>query len=95
MGSCATGRASRGPSGSGRASVFVQVSGSLQAGLDLVDQLDLRACYAFYAGRADLLRRLARPDDAVVAHRIAVALAPGTAERDFLSAQAQVLRQRP
>jgi RNA polymerase sigma-70 factor, ECF subfamily len=65
-----------------------------QAALDLVDRLDLPDYYAFHAARADLLRRLARPDDAVVAYQTAAALAPGTAERDFLTTQAQVIRER-
>ena len=65
-----------------------------QVALDLVDHLDLPDYYAFHAARADLLRRLARLDDALVAYQTAAALAPGAAERDFLTARAQDIRER-
>jgi len=64
------------------------------AALDLVDQLDLADYHAFHAARADLLRRLGRIEDAIVAYDAASALAPSQAERSHLAAQAAVLRQR-
>jgi RNA polymerase sigma-70 factor, ECF subfamily len=65
-----------------------------QAALDLVEQLDLPDYYAFHAARPDLLRRLDRLDDALVAYQTAAALAPGAAEQDFLTARAQDIRER-
>ena len=65
-----------------------------QAALDLVDQLNLPGYHAFHATRADLLRRLGRIDHAVAAYRAACALAPSSAERDYLAAQAATLRRR-
>jgi RNA polymerase sigma-70 factor (ECF subfamily) len=54
------------------------------AALALVDELDLDNYHAFHATRADLLRRLGRPDEAAAAYERAAALAPTDAERDFL-----------
>jgi len=54
------------------------------AALALVDELDLDNYYPFHATRADLLRRLGRPCDAAAAYARAAALAPTSAERDFL-----------
>jgi RNA polymerase sigma-70 factor (ECF subfamily) len=65
-----------------------------QAALDLVEQLDVPDYYAFHATRADLLRRLGRLDHAAAAYDTAAALAPSTAERNFLAAQSATLRQR-
>ncbi len=65
-----------------------------EAALDLVDQLNLPDYHAYHATRADLLRRLGRPEQAVAAYDAAFALAPSPAERDFLAAQASALRQR-
>jgi RNA polymerase sigma-70 factor, ECF subfamily len=65
-----------------------------QAALDLVDRLNLPDYHAFHATRADLLRRLGRLKHAVVAYDTASALAPSPAERDYLAAQAAILRQR-
>ena len=57
-----------------------------QAGLALVDDLapDLDAYYLFHSARADLLRRLDRPEEAAVAYRRAMALATNEQERAFL-----------
>jgi RNA polymerase sigma-70 factor (ECF subfamily) len=49
-----------------------------------VDELDLDNYYPFHATRADLLRRLGRPGEAVDAYLRAAAMAPTEAERDFL-----------
>ena len=61
------------------------------AALALVDDLDLAGYHLFHATRADLLRRLGRPDEAAVAYDRAASLAPTDAERDFLAGQAQLL----
>jgi hypothetical protein len=42
-----------------------------------------------HASRADLLRRLHRPDEATNAYEMAASLAPTAAERDFLTRQAR------
>jgi len=65
-----------------------------QAALALVDQLDLPDYHAFHATRADLLRRLGRREQAVVAYDVAAALAPTSLERDHLATQAASLRER-
>ena len=55
-------------------------------GLPLVEALaaDLDGYHLFHAARADLLRRLARRDDAAAAYRRALELATNPAERAFL-----------
>ncbi len=58
------------------------------AALALVDDLDLHGYHPFHATRADLLRRLHRPDEAINAYERAASLAPTAAERDFLAGQA-------
>jgi RNA polymerase sigma-70 factor (ECF subfamily) len=65
-----------------------------QVALDLVEKLHLPDYHAFHATRADLLRRLGRVEQAVAAYDTASALAPTSAERDFLGARAAALRQR-
>jgi RNA polymerase sigma-70 factor (ECF subfamily) len=58
-------------------------------GLALIDELEaagsLSDYYLLPATRADLLRRLRRHDEAAVAYRRALELAPTEAERRFLS----------
>jgi RNA polymerase sigma-70 factor (ECF subfamily) len=54
------------------------------AGLALVDRLDLPGYHLLPATRADLLRRLDRPQEAAAAYREAIALAPTDAERRYL-----------
>ena len=61
------------------------------AALTLIDGLNLDGYHPFHATRADLLRRLDRPDDAVHAYETAASLAPTAAERKFLAGQAQLL----
>lgn len=58
-----------------------------QAGLTLVDQLDLDSYHAWHAARADLLRRLHRPAEAAAAYRRAIELSANTAERAYLRAR--------
>jgi RNA polymerase sigma-70 factor, ECF subfamily len=66
-----------------RAIAVAEVRGPAAA-LALVDDLELDSYYLFHATRADLLRRLARTDDAAHAYARAAGLAPSTAERSFL-----------
>jgi RNA polymerase sigma-70 factor (ECF subfamily) len=55
------------------------------AALPLVDELDLDGYHPYHATRADLLRRLGQHHEATVAYQRAAALAPTSAEREFLS----------
>jgi RNA polymerase sigma-70 factor (ECF subfamily) len=57
----------------------------------VVDGLDLDGYHLFHATRADLLRRLDRPDEAVTAYKTAASLAPTAAERNLLASQARLL----
>ena len=57
----------------------------------LVDDLDLGSYHLFHAIRADLLRRLGRPDEAEQAYRAAIAGTQNTAERDFLERRRRAL----
>ncbi len=71
------------------------------AGLGLVEQVEQSGTLSIYhllsATRADLLRRLGRSDEAALAYRRALALAPTDAERRYLSkrlAETSVARER-
>jgi RNA polymerase sigma-70 factor (ECF subfamily) len=66
--------------------VAVAMADGPAAGLRLADRLagDLDDYHLFHAARADLLRRLERPDEARAAYRRALALVTNPAERDFL-----------
>ncbi len=55
-----------------------------EAGLDLVDALDLDGFSLFHAIRADLLRRAGRTDEAAHAYERAIDLTENAAEQDFL-----------
>jgi RNA polymerase sigma-70 factor (ECF subfamily) len=66
-----------------RAIALAEVRGADPA-LVLVDQLDLDDYHLLHATRADLLRRLGRTDDAVLAYTRAIELAPTDTDRDFL-----------
>jgi RNA polymerase sigma-70 factor (ECF subfamily) len=55
-----------------------------EAALTILDELDLDEYHLFHAARADLLRRLGRPDEAAGAYARAAALAASDAERAFL-----------
>ncbi|MEV5535806.1 RNA polymerase sigma factor [Saccharopolyspora shandongensis] len=55
-----------------------------EAGLALVDELDLGGYHVFHTVRADLLRRLGRVEEAVQAYDAAIAGTDNAAERDFL-----------
>ncbi len=62
-----------------------------QAGLAIVDKLDLDSYHAWHVARADLLRRLDRPDEAAAAYRRAIELAGNTAERQYLTGRVEAL----
>jgi len=65
--------------------VAVALSGRLEEGLALVDELDgLGGYHLFHVARADLLRRLERADESAVEYRAALELTANEAERDFL-----------
>jgi RNA polymerase sigma-70 factor (ECF subfamily) len=66
-----------------RAVAVAEVDGP-EVALGLVDQLDLAGYHAWQATRADLLRRLGRPDEAREAYDRAIDLAGNEAERAFL-----------
>jgi RNA polymerase sigma-70 factor (ECF subfamily) len=66
-----------------RAVAVAEVDGA-DAGLALVDALDLDTYHLFHAVRADLLRRLGRDAEAAVAYEAAIARTDNAAERDFL-----------
>jgi RNA polymerase sigma-70 factor (ECF subfamily) len=65
--------------------VAVAMSEGPEAGLERLEQLaELEAYHLLHAARADLLRRLARLDEAAAAYRRARDLATNAAERRFL-----------
>jgi RNA polymerase sigma-70 factor (ECF subfamily) len=65
--------------------VAVAAAESAEAGLAIVDRIGgLDRYYLFHATRADLLRRLARIDEAAAAYGLAAELAPTDVERAFL-----------
>ena len=69
-----------------RAVAVAEVQGPAAA-LDLVAGLDLDRYYLYHAIRADLLRRLGRPDEAARAYEGALALTGNAAERAYLAAR--------
>ena len=72
-----------------RAIALAEVQGP-GAGLTILDGLDLDEYHLFHAARADLLRRLGRPDAAAIAFTRAADLATSDAERAFLVAQVEI-----
>ena len=66
-----------------RAVAVAELDGAA-AGLALVEPLPLAGFHLFHAVRADLLRRLGRHDDAVLAYDAAIAVTTNDAERTFL-----------
>jgi len=65
--------------------VAVAMAGSLDAGLELITQIEgLDDYHLLHAARADLLRRLGRSDEAADSYRQALALAPNAVEHAFL-----------
>jgi RNA polymerase sigma-70 factor (ECF subfamily) len=73
-----------------RAVAVAEVDGP-QAGLDLVDTLDLDGYHLFHSIRADLLRRLGRTADAASAYEAAIAHTENASERTFLERRRQEL----
>lgn len=69
-----------------RAVAIAEVCGGA-AGLALVDALDLPGCHYLPATRAELLRRLDRPEEARAAYHRALALVRDDAERRLLLRQ--------
>jgi RNA polymerase sigma-70 factor, ECF subfamily len=67
-----------------RAIAVAEVEGPA-AGLALFGALDLDDYHPYHAARADLLRRVGRPDEAASAYARAAALAPSEAERRFFA----------
>jgi RNA polymerase sigma-70 factor (ECF subfamily) len=76
-----------------RAVAVAEVEGP-DAGLRLVESLDLGGHHLFHAIRADLLRRLARHAEAALAYEAALAKVGNAAEREFLHRRLQSVRQR-
>ena len=74
--------------------VAVALAEGPATGLALLDALaeELDGYHLLHAARADLLRRLERPEEAAEAYRRALALAPSEPERRFLSGR---LRELP
>jgi RNA polymerase sigma-70 factor (ECF subfamily) len=62
-----------------------------EAGLALLDTLPPMPPLGFHVARADMLRRLGRPDDAVAAYREALASAPSAPEVRFLQRRVAAL----
>jgi RNA polymerase sigma-70 factor (ECF subfamily) len=60
------------------------MSGALAQGLKLMDNLDLDRYYLFHAARADILKRMNRPSEAMEAYRKALALVTNRVEQEFL-----------
>ena len=75
-----------------RAVAVAEVDGPDSA-LALIESLDLGSYYLFHAIRADLLRRLGRRDEAVLAYEAAITRTENAAERDFLRRRRQSLSQ--
>ena len=76
-----------------RAVAVAEVQGPAPA-LALIEELDLDRYYLYHAIRADLLRRLGRPADAVRAYEAALALTENAAERAYLTVRLADERHR-
>ncbi|MGN6677782.1 MAG: RNA polymerase sigma factor [Streptosporangiaceae bacterium] len=76
-----------------RAVALAEVAGP-QAGLEAVDRLELASYHPYHVARADLLRRLGRTDDAVLAYDAALALTANPAEQEFLDLRRRELAER-
>ncbi|HEX6510852.1 MAG TPA: sigma-70 family RNA polymerase sigma factor [Chloroflexota bacterium] len=74
-----------------RAVAVAEVDGPARA-LAIVEGLDLGEFYLFHAIRADLLRRLGRPTEALQGYEAAIARTKNAAERSFLERARQALR---
>ncbi|MFG3581393.1 RNA polymerase sigma factor [Micromonospora chersina] len=77
-----------------RAVALAEVAGPAAA-LAEVDRLDLAGYHVLHAVRADLLRRLDRPGEAMAAYDAAIARTDNAAEREFLRRSRDLLRSHP
>jgi len=73
--------------------VAIAESGDPEAALALVDDLDLDTYHYLHATRAELLRRLDRPEEARSAYKRALALVHSDAERRFLERRLAALQR--
>jgi len=65
--------------------VALALSGRIEEGLELMDELDaLDGYHLLHAARADLLRRLERREEAAASYRSALDLTANEAERRYL-----------
>jgi RNA polymerase sigma-70 factor (ECF subfamily) len=64
--------------------VAIAEAGNVEAGLDLIDRLELDQYVYLHSARAELLRRVDRVDDAEAAYRRALELVHSEAQRIFL-----------
>ncbi len=74
-----------------RAVAVAEVDGP-EAGLALVDALDLDGYYVFHAIRADLLRRLGRNAEAAAAYAAAIERTDNAAEQEYLEGRRDALK---
>jgi|RhiMetdeSRZDD1v2_1073273.scaffolds.fasta_scaffold16382_7 RNA polymerase sigma-70 factor, ECF subfamily len=74
-----------------RAVAVAEVDGP-EAGLALVDALDLDGYYVFHAIRADLLRRLGRNAEAAAAYAAAIERTDNAAEQEYLQGRRDALK---
>jgi RNA polymerase sigma-70 factor (ECF subfamily) len=74
-----------------RAIAVAELDGPTVA-LALVDSLDLDRYYLFHAVRADLLRRLQSPTEAIAAYEAAISRTENETERNFLQGRCRSLR---
>jgi RNA polymerase sigma-70 factor, ECF subfamily len=74
----------------------VSMADGPRAGLDLLARLEesgaLERYHLLHAARADMLRRLGRPADALLAYTRALELAPAAADREFLERRSAEMR---
>jgi RNA polymerase sigma-70 factor (ECF subfamily) len=74
--------------------VALGMSGDPEAGLAVLDTLDLGRYQPFHAARAELLRRAGDPDGADTAYEQAIALSANEVERSELERRRDGLRAR-
>jgi RNA polymerase sigma-70 factor, ECF subfamily len=71
--------------------VAVAEAGEVEAGLELIDRLELEHYHHLHVARAELLRRLGRTDDSRAAYEQALALVEPGPERTFLERRREEL----
>jgi RNA polymerase sigma-70 factor (ECF subfamily) len=76
-----------------RAVAVAEIHGPRKA-LELIDALSLDRYYLYHAIRADLLRRLGRPNDATAAYQAAIDRTDNAAEITFLTSRIDAIRTR-